>query len=371
MIYFDHASTSFPKNKEVLNALLYASENFTSSARGSYPQSLTSSKIIFKVRQKVCDFVGCPDGICVFTSGSTAGLNMIIQGFFNPGDHIISTVLEHNSVLRPLYQIQKNGIDIDFANCDDDGIITIDNIDVLRKKNTKAIIITMVSNVLGTLQQIKKIADYAHQHNIIMIVDGAQAIGNIDVSMNQLGIDILVFSGHKGLATPIGIGAIVMNHTYSIRPLLLGGSGFHSFDKTQPEQLPEHLEAGSQPAELIYALAKAIEFQSPKKYQYIASMCNYFIEKITPIKGINILGKDQVGIVTINCQGYTSQEVSDYLYNQKEICIRAGIHCAPLVHQRFKTENKGLVRFSFSIQNNKKEIDEAINTLYQLMEKTR
>ena len=368
MIYFDHAATSFPKNPIALNAILYAGEHFSSSARGSYPISLETSRMLFKARQKVCRFVGCEEGICVFTSGTTSGLNMVIQGLFHSGDHVLTTVLEHNSVLRPLYKMQEKGVEISIIDCDDEGYVSTQMIAAGIQENTKALIITMVSNVLGTLQEIKGISKVVHQHGMILIVDGAQALGNVPISMKELGIDILAFSGHKGLGTPIGIGAIVMNKTYSIDPLILGGSGFHSFDTTQPLGLPEQLEAGSQPTELIYALSQTIDHFSYDRYARIKTLTDYFIKQVQTIPNIRIVGRDSIGIVSIDCEGFDSEEVANKLYEDKEICVRAGFHCAPLVHRRFNTETKGLVRFSFSIKNTFEEIDEAILGLRQLME---
>lgn len=367
MIYFDNAATSFPKSQKALDAITYAATHFTSPSRGSYPPSLESSKIIFKTRQKVCNFVHCKDGICVFTPGTTVGLNMIIQGLFKSGDHLITTIIEHNSILRPLYSLQEKGVLVDYAKCNNQGIVPIENIKNLKKNNTKAILISLVSNVLGSLQEIKTISNYAHRHNLLVIVDAAQAIGNMEVSMDEMGIDILVFGGHKGLATPIGIGAIVMNRPYEIEPLFSGGSGFHSFEKQQPSALPERLEAGSQPIELIYALSVTIDQQNNDKYYYIKSLCSYFINQVEKINGISILGANHIGIVTIDCNGFSSEEISNYLYTKKGICVRSGIHCAPLVHQFFKSETRGLVRFSFNAYNSKEQINEAIAILKELM----
>ncbi|OUQ03286.1 hypothetical protein B5E98_02645 [Thomasclavelia spiroformis] len=230
---------------------------------------------------------------------------------------------------------------------------------------------TMASNVLGTFQPIKEIAKIAHQHNVLIIIDASQAVGHCNINMEELEIDILCFSGHKGLATPRGIGAIVMNKKYEITPLISGGSGFLSFEKNQPESLPEHLEAGSLPIELIASLQAAIKENKEKNFIKEQQLTTYFIEEVNKINNVNVLypnNKNRCPLVSLHLNNISSDEIMDRLFQEYKICSRGGIHCAPLLHQQLHTENCGLLRFSFSNNNTLDEVKIAIEALKQIME---
>ena len=371
MIYFDHAATSLPKSKIALEAFFNAANNYANASRGSYEPSLNASRLIYQTREDIKQYFHLQNGEVVFTNGATMSLNIIIKGMFDRNDHVITTTLEHNSVLRPLYEIEKKGVQIDFIPFDNNGVIDINECISKIKSNTKAIIMTMASNVLGTFQPIKEIAKIAHQHNVLIIIDASQAVGHCDINMEELGIDILCFSGHKGLATPRGIGAIVMNKKYEITPLISGGSGFLSFEKKQPESLPEHLEAGSLPIELIASLQAAIKENKEKNFIKEQQLTTYFIEEVNKINNVNVLypnNKNRCPLVSLHLNNISSDEIMDRLFQEYKICSRGGIHCAPLLHQQLHTENCGLLRFSFSNNNTLDEVKIAIKALKQIME---
>ncbi|BBK62583.1 cysteine desulfurase [Amedibacterium intestinale] len=371
MIYFDHAATSFPKSKATLDAFVYAANTYANAGRGSYEASLQASRMLYQTREDIKKYVHAENGEVVFTSGTTMAFNIIIKGMFHKGDHILTTALEHNSILRPLYEMEKQGVEVDILSFKKDGTIDIEEFISKRKPNTKAMIMTLVSNVFGVIQPVKQIAEIAHAYGMLVIVDAAQAVGHMDINMNEMGIDILCFSGHKGLRTPRGIGAIVMKQAYAIDPLLSGGSGFSSFEKRQPKNLPEHLEAGTLPIELIASLQAALKEESKENKKQEQRICTYFIEKVKQISNVEILCEENTNrcaLVSLRLHGIASEEAMDLLSQNYDICVRGGIHCAPLLHKQLHTETCGLLRFSFSKDNTKEEVDIALKALQEIME---
>lgn len=371
MIYFDHAATSFPKSKAALDAFVYAANTYANAGRGSYEASLQASRMLYQTREDIKKYVHAVNGEVVFTSGTTMAFNIIIKGMFHKGDHILTTALEHNSILRPLYEMEKQGVEVDILSFKKDGTIDIEEFISKRKPNTKAMIMTLVSNVFGVIQPVKQIAEIAHAYGMLVIVDAAQAVGHMDINMKEMGIDILCFSGHKGLRTPRGIGAIVMKQAYAIDPLLSGGSGFSSFEKRQPKNLPEHLEAGTLPIELIASLQAALKEESKENKKQEQRICTYFIEKVKQISNVEILCEENTNrcaLVSLRLHGIASEEAMDLLSQNYDICVRGGIHCAPLLHKQLHTETCGLLRFSFSKDNTIEEVDIALKALQEIME---
>lgn len=371
MIYFDHAATSFPKSKAALDAFVYAANTYANAGRGSYEASLQASRMLYQTREDIKKYVHAGNGEVVFTSGTTMAFNIIIKGKFHKGDHILTTALEHNSILRPLYEMEKQGVEVDILSFKKDGTIDIEEFISKRKPNTKAMIMTLVSNVFGVIQPVKQIAEIAHAYGMLVIVDAAQAVGHMDINMKEMGIDILCFSGHKGLRTPRGIGAIVMKQAYAIDPLLSGGSGFSSFEKRQPKNLPEHLEAGTLPIELIASLQAALKEESKENKKQEQRICTYFIEKVKQISNVEILCEENTNrcaLVSLRLHGIASEEAMDLLSQNYDICVRGGIHCAPLLHKQLHTETCGLLRFSFSKDNTIEEVDIALKALQEIME---
>lgn len=370
MIYFDHASTVLPKNERILTKFCEASRCYGNAGRGSYEASLQASRLLYQTREDIKQFVGCKNGITVFTYGATHGLNMVLQGLLKKDDHVVYTTLEHQSVLRPLYRLKEKGIQMDCVGFDENGCIHLEDVKRVWKSNTKMMICTYASNVFGTIQPIQEIASFVHNQGGLMMVDAAQGVGYTSIGMDVLGIDILVFSGHKGLQTPRGIGAVVLSKPLDIQPLLVGGSGFSTFEKTQPKMLPERLEAGTQPIELIASLQTAIQLQKHKQDNTAHTLTTYFIKEVSKIDKIKILcdkNYDRVPIVSLQIKGYTSEEVEDILSQTYGICVRGGMQCAPLVHTQLHTESTGLIRFSFHHTNTKYEVDEAIKALQELV----
>ena len=380
MIYLDNAATSYYKPKSVLDSVVYAIEHGGNAFRGVNKTSLKSGEEIFEARNTVANFFNASDSAnVVWTSNITMSLNTVIKGYFKKGDHVITTVLEHNSVLRPIYQMEKNGLEYTIVGLDSNmpkeyGFINYDDIDKSFRPNTKAVVITNASNLTGNIVDIKKVASIAHKHGAIIIVDSAQSAGSIKIDMNDFGIDILCFTGHKSLLGIQGIGGIVLSKDFEIEPLVSGGTGIKTFDTKQPEYYPEHLEAGTLNKPGILSVNAGIKYINEigldNIYQKEKELNNYFNEELKKIKNVRIYGLPdinlRVGITSIIIDGYSSGEISDYLNEEYEIITRSGGHCAPLLHKAMGTADTGLVRFSFSHNNTIDEVETALKAIKNL-----
>ena len=259
MIYLDNSATTLKKPDCVKEAVWNAMEQMGNSGRGGYQTALSASRMIYQARMAVSEFfdLNHPSGV-VFTSNATEALNTVIQGLFSKGDHVITTVLEHNSVLRPLYMEQERGVELSIIGVDEQADVLYEKLESAIKCNTKAVICTHGSNVTGNLVDIKRIGAVCRAHQLLFIVDASQSAGCIPISMKENQIDILCFTGHKGLMGPQGTGGICIRPQISIRPLKSGGTGVLSFLKEQPQELPEHLEAGTLNGHGIAGLLAAI-----------------------------------------------------------------------------------------------------------------
>lgn len=376
MIYFDHSATSYPKPECVKKAMYESFDVYGNAGRGTYALSLRASRLIYKTREYCKMFFDAPQHAqVVFTSGATESLNIIIKGMLQTSDHVITTTLEHNSVLRPLYDMQQQGVELSFLSCDYKGVLNIDEIEKQIQKNTKMLICTHASNITGNVNDIKAIGEICHKHDIIFVVDVAQSAGHYPFSMIEDGIDILCFSGHKGLLSPTGIGGIVMKQEYEIQPLISGGTGFDSYAKKQPSTLPEHLEAGTMPIHAIAGLYAGLKYIHDIGIEQIhkkeIGLANLFYQRLIQIPDVRVIGdfksRKRCAIVSFMIDGYTSDEIVDILSDEYDIAVRGGAHCAPLLHEYFHTTETGLIRFSFGYENSEKEVCIALDALQQIV----
>lgn len=373
MIYFDHSATSYPKPAAVIAAVNDALVNMTNSARGGYGLSLNASRCLYSTRQAVSRLLGCQDcSQIVFTSNATESLNMAIKGLIHPGDHVITTMAEHNSVLRPLYQLEKQGVSLSFLPLDEKGRVIL-NLDAYLKPHTKAIVISHASNVTGNCVDLHQVSLFAKKHGLLLIVDAAQSIGHISVKADEA--DIICFSGHKGLLSPFGVGVLYIKKGLSLSPLKVGGSGIHSFDHDHPSFLPDALEAGTMNVHSIAGLKSGIEYieaiSMDNMQKYALDLAEAFYSGIKDLPGLYFYGdyqtRNRVPIVSFTVQDLDSSSVCDWLYQYDEICVRGGAHCAPLVHEWFHTESQGIVRFSFGYTNTVVEVKTAIKAIKELL----
>ncbi len=375
MIYLDNAATTQRKPDEVIDAVVNAMHTLGNAGRGAHGASLGASRTVFDTRVLLQEFFNAedPKGI-VFTANSTESLNISIKGLLSPGDHVISTALEHNSVLRPIYELSECGVEHTFINADSQGNINYEDFEKSIKPNTKVIVCTHGSNVTGNLIDIKRVSDIAHKHDLIFIVDASQTAGVFPIDVQAMGIDVLCFTGHKGLLGPQGTGGIYVRPGIEIRPLLHGGTGVQSYNEHQPSEMPTRLEAGTLNGHGLAGLDAAIRYINRVGIDTIRTIEEShmirFYNGVKDIPGVKIYGDfssfHRCGIVSLNIEDYDSSEVSDELSTRFDIATRPGAHCAPLMHKALGTVDQGLVRFSFSHFNTEEEIDSAINAVRTL-----
>lgn len=377
MIYFDNAATTLHKPHEVIEAVVHAMTTAGNASRGTHTGSLAASRTVYETRKKIADFFHCSraDHV-IFTSNSTEALNIAICGTLGKGDHIISTDLEHNSVLRPLYHLEEQGASLTFLSANKKGCIDYDDFKRSIKPNTKAIVCTHASNLTGNVLDIERIGRIAKAHNLLFIVDASQSAGCIEINMETMNIDILCFTGHKGLLGPQGTGGLCIHESVEIRPFKRGGSGIHSYEKGQPQAYPARLEAGTLNSHGIAGLCAAINYINTITIPVIAKkeqeLLWHFYEGICNIPEIHIYGdfdtKERAAILSLNIEGYDSGTVSDLLSQEYDIATRPGAHCAPRMHQALGTTETGAVRFSFSSFNTMEEVETTIQALKELVE---
>ena len=375
MIYFDNAATTMRKPAEVVEAVTEALCTMGNAGRGVHNAALDASRVIFDTRTALAEFFHAenPKQI-VFTMNSTEALNIAIKGILESGDHVITTALEHNSVLRPLYEMENQGVMLSIVSADEQGNICYEAFEKFIKSNTKAIVCTHGSNLTGNVLDIERIGKIAKKHGILFVVDASQTAGVFPIDVQKFHIDILCFTGHKGLLGPQGTGGMYVREGVFVKPLLSGGSGVQTYSKSHPVQMPTALEAGTLNAHGLAGLRAAIGYLNKIGIDEIRTqeqeLMWYFYHNIKEIPGITVYGdfsgKERCAIVTLNVRDYDSSEVSDALFIDYGISTRPGAHCAPLMHEALGTVDQGAVRFSFSHYNSMDEIEIAINALKEL-----
>ncbi|WP_320047849.1 aminotransferase class V-fold PLP-dependent enzyme [uncultured Ilyobacter sp.] len=376
MSYFDNAATSYPKPDEVYSVLIETMKNRGGNpGRGSHRMALDAFRAVYETRVKLAKLFNVDDPLRIaFTQNATMSLNFAIKGVFKPGDHVITTSLEHNSVLRPLFSMEQQGkVELTIIEADCQGIISLDDIEEAIQENTKAIVITHASNLTGTIIPIKKIGEIVKKHGILLIVDASQSAGILEIDVKNMNIDILCFTGHKSLFGPQGTGGIYLRKGVEIKPLMEGGSGSHSKLKRQPQEMPDLLECGTLNAPGIAALGAGVDFIMKTGMGNIRKheneLTEAFIKGLKGIDKVRIYGPEtgeRTPVVALNMGNIDPAEVSALLDEEYEIAVRPGMHCAPLAHRSIGTYETGAVRFSFGYFNTKKEISEAIEAIKEI-----
>lgn len=375
MIYFDNAATTMVKPPCVIQAVTEAMCSLGNSGRGTHGGALSASRTIYDTRVALAVLFGAesPDRIA-FTANATQALNIAIKGTLRPGDHVIATSLEHNSVLRPLYELEDQGVQLTILPADTMGNICYEAFEKEIKPNTKAIVTTHGSNLTGNLLDIGRIGAVATKHDLIYIVDASQTAGMFPIDVQNMHIDILCFTGHKGLLGPQGTGGIYVREGVDVRPLLSGGSGVQTYLRSHPSQMPTLLEAGTLNGHGIAGLGAAVHYIQEMGLDNIRQkeqeLMWDFYTQVKEIPGIKTYGdfttQNRCAIVSLNIRGYDSGEVSDALSTEYGIATRPGAHCAPLMHKALGTVEQGAVRFSFSHYNTEEEINIAVSALRKL-----
>lgn len=375
MIYMDNAATTLQKPECVAKAVVNAMNSFGNAGRGLNDASMGASRVVYDTREKLCRlFHGENPKQFAFTSNATESLNTAIQGLIGPGDHVITTMLEHNSVLRPLYEREAAGVELTILKCDTYGNIFYEEIEAAIRENTKAIVCTHGSNLTGNLTDIGRIGAIAKKHGILLIADASQTAGLIPIDVQEMQIDVLCFTGHKGLYGPQGTGGIYVRPGVEIKPLKRGGSGIETYNKNHPAQMPTALEAGTLNSHGIAGLNAALTYIEETGVEYIYRLALermwQFYEGVRDIQGVKVYGdfsvKERAPIVSLNIGNFDSAEVSDELLTEYGIATRAGGHCAPLMHEALGNVEQGAVRFSFSHFNTQEEVEKAISAIREL-----
>lgn len=377
MIYLDQAATSFPKPPGVVEAICSAVTSLGNSGRGGHNLSLAASRRVFSARSELAQFFGAEDPSRIaFTANATESLNIALLGVLKKGDHVLTTELEHNSVLRPLYYLQTKGVEVSIVPASQ-GKLDLAALETYLRPNTKAVVCTHASNVTGQVVDLDYLGEFCQAHRLLLIIDAAQTAGALPIQVQKQGIDLLCFTGHKSLYGPQGIGGIYVRSGLEIRPLKRGGSGIQSFSQTHPAEMPTALEAGTLNTPGIAGLSAGVRYLNETGLDKIrtkeAALTDHFCRGLRGIEGLKIYGDfDSSGrcpIVSLNVGNLGAGLVSDILAEDYQIYTRPGAHCAPLLHQALGTTNQGAVRFSFSHLNTAEELDSALQALGEIVER--
>lgn len=377
-IYLDNAATSFPKPESVYLAIEnFMRKNGGSPSRGSYAKGQESENKVIKLRSRLSNLLGILDpSRLIFTANATDALNLALKGWLAEGDHVITTDLEHNAVLRPLWGLRKTR-NIDVTIIKSNALGEIDPWEIKRAvtPRTRLVCCVHASNVLGTILPIGEIAKITRELEIPLLVDGSQTTGAIPINLKELGVDFFAFTGHKSLLGPTGTGGLYVKSGIELEPFREGGNGSHSEDLNQPTVWPDRFESGTPNMMGLVGLLAGVEFLLEKKIESIHAheeyLNNALMENMGSIDGIKIHGPSadkKVGITSMSFETLDSTEVGQILGKKFGIMVRTGIHCAPLVHENIGTKGKGTVRFSVGWSTTSDEIDYVIRTLREIAE---
>ena len=375
IIYFDNSATSFPKPEEVYKASEKAMRIYGANpGRGGHRMAVEASKEIFKVREKVANLFNIKDPLRIaFTQNSTYALNFAIKSCINKKGHVITTALEHNSSLRPLFSKRDSGeIELELIYPEKNGEISIEKIIESIKEDTIAVVVNHISNVTGTIVDIGKIGKITREKGVMLIVDVSQSAGYLDIDVERDGIDILCFTGHKSLYGLQGSGGIYIREGIDFIPIIEGGTGSFSKLERQPLVMPEGLEAGTLNTLAIVSLGVGIEFIQKVGIENIREhedrLKQRFLIELKKIPEIEVYGSDNRGpVVTLNIKGIDSGDLAAYLDEEYGILVRGGLHCAPKIHEAIGNGENGGVRFSFGFFNTDEEVDYAIKALKEIV----
>ncbi|MGN1419824.1 MAG: aminotransferase class V-fold PLP-dependent enzyme [Acutalibacteraceae bacterium] len=366
MIYLDNAATSFPKPESVIRAMAASQRNGANPGRGGHKLSQTAGKIIYDAREKAAQLFECDVENVVFTKNCTESLNTAIYGLLKKGDHVITSSLEHNSVLRPLENLRKRGIiSYDVASVvPKNNENTVENFKKLMNNKTRMIICTHVSNVFGTVLPIEEISRLAKEHSILFVLDAAQSAGVFPIKLKKSNIDVLCLPGHKGLFGPLGTGMMILNGENKPGELIQGGTGSMSLDKNQPENLPDRYESGTLNLPGIGGLSAGICFVQKMKSSEILEHENELIDilknNLKNLKNItvydNMHGETHAPVLSLNIKNMHSELAAQKL-DKMNIAVRGGYHCAYLAHHSCDTTEYGTVRISPGLFTTKKDMN--------------
>ncbi|WP_411678879.1 aminotransferase class V-fold PLP-dependent enzyme [Clostridium thailandense] len=375
MIYLDNAATSFPKPSQVYKEVLNCMENYAANpGRSSHDMSVKAALKIMETREEICQFFNIPSPFnLIFTSNATEGLNVGIKGALEKGDHVISTVIEHNSVLRPLHSLSEKGIDVTLVGVDKAGYVNINDIQETIKKNTKMIIINHASNVLGSIQDIDIIGKIAKENDILFMVDASQSAGSVPIDVESSHIDLLAFPGHKGLFGPQGTGGLFIRDGVKLKNFKEGGTGSNSHFMVQPDFVPDQFESGTLNTPGIAGLCEGIKFIKKVGTANIQKceeeLTSHLLEELKKLSYVKVYGSHSIShrtaVISFNIDEIDASIVGEKL-NDMGIAVRTGYHCAPLIHDVIGTDHAGTVRVSPGYFNTSEDIEKLVEALIKI-----
>ncbi len=376
MIYLDNAATTFPKPKKVYDAVLDCMENYGANpGRAGHKLAMKAGRGIYECRENISKLLNIPNPMnIIFTHNATDSLNLAIKGVVKKGDHIITTSIEHNSVIRPIKALEEKGIEYTIVNCDELGQLNPEDIKSAIKSNTKLIVTTHASNVCGTIVDIEAVGKIAKENNIIYLVDASQTLGVYEIDVQKIYVDMIAAPGHKGLLGPQGTGILYIRDGLTIDILKQGGTGSNSEELSQPNIMPDRYESGTHNTPGIVGLNEGVKFILETGIEKIRSheekLCEYMLNKLAKIPNIKIYGpldsKKRAAVISINIGEMDSGEITYLLDDSYDIATRSGIHCSPLAHKTLGTLIQGTVRFSLGYFNTKEEIDKTVEALLKI-----
>jgi cysteine desulfurase / selenocysteine lyase len=379
MIYMDYTATSWPKPPEILKAMTDVMEQAGGNpGRSGHQLSIGAARVVFDCREKIAVFFNIPDPLrVIFTANATHAINLALKGLLKPGDHVVTTSVEHNAVMRPLRYLEKKGLKLEVAPCAVDGTLDVREIAKRINKHTRLVIISNANNVTGTILPVSEVTALAHQFGALVLVDAAQAAGAIPIDMQKSGIDLLAFTGHKELLGPTGTGGLVINKNVDasqIEPLILGGTGSRSESEEQPADLPDKFESGTANFIGIAGLGASLDWINKNGLDSIREhgqkLYQILIEGLSEIPGIKLYGtgsaQNSLPIVSLTVQGKTVSEIGLQLDEEFGILTRVGLHCAPAVHKTIGTFPTGTVRLSPGVYTKNADIQKTIEAIRKI-----
>lgn len=375
MIYLDNAATTFPKPDVVYDAVMDCMKNYCANpGRAGHRLSLRAGREIYDTRENLAKLFNIDNPMnIIFTSNATESLNLAIKGLLKTGDHVITTSMEHNSVIRPIMALEKIGVENTIVDCNEEGFLDINDLEKAIKPNTKLIVTTHASNVFGTLIDIKEVGLVAKKNNITYLVDASQTAGVYDIDVKNMNIDILATAGHKSLLGPQGVGILYIKEGIDLDTLKEGGTGSQSEYLFQPQMLPDKYESGTHNTPAIAGLNAGVKYildniDTIRRKE--EELCEYMLSRLDEIKDIKIYGtkdiKKRVPVISINIGDIDSGEITFILDSEYDIATRSGLHCSPLAHKTVGTIKQGTVRFSIGYFNTKDDIDRVIDALKKI-----
>lgn len=379
MIYLDHAATSWPKPLEVIKAMADFLERAGGNpGRSGHRLSVAAGRVVYDAREAVAEFFNAPDPLrVIFTQNATHALNAAMRGLLRPGDRAVTTSIEHNSVMRPLRALEEKGVEVVVAPCRGDGSLDPAEMEKAVTPDTKLVVVNHASNVAGTILPVAEVAEIAHRAGALLLVDAAQTAGSLPIDFREMGIDLLAFTGHKGLLGPTGTGGLVLGERVeaeAIEPIMAGGTGSRSESEEQPENLPDKLESGTANAVGLAGLNAAIRFLNERGVEAVRAhgveLTRELVDGLSDIPGVTIHGpreaEKRTATVSIAVDGLRVSDVGLRLDDDFDVLTRVGLHCAPACHRTLGTFPEGTVRLAAGLFTTAEDVANTIAAVKEI-----